>query len=69
MKRNSVLYIANFLLPVFFFLCLDFTSLLMSDTSGEKVGFKITVLLAVTVMQLILNDILPSASDQIPLIG
>ncbi|KAM4526315.1 5-hydroxytryptamine receptor 3E-like [Fundulus diaphanus] len=69
MKRRSVLYIANFLLPVLFFLCLDFASLLMSDTSGEKVGFKITVLLAVTVMQLILNEILPSSSDKIPLIA
>ncbi|XP_023196927.1 5-hydroxytryptamine receptor 3E-like [Xiphophorus maculatus] len=69
MKRRSVLYIANFLLPVFFFLCLDFASLLMSDTGGEKVGFKITILLAVTVMQLILNDILPSSSDKIPLIA
>ncbi|XP_043958299.1 5-hydroxytryptamine receptor 3A-like [Gambusia affinis] len=69
MKRRSVLYIANFLLPVLFLLCLDFASLLMSDTGGEKVGFKITVLLAVTVMQLILNDILPSSSDKIPLIA
>ncbi|MEQ2284524.1 hypothetical protein AMECASPLE_022548 [Ameca splendens] len=67
MKRRAVLYIANFLLPVFFFLCLDFGSLLMSDTSGEKVGFKITLLLSVTVMQLILNDILPCSSDRIPL--
>ncbi|XP_020555325.2 5-hydroxytryptamine receptor 3A-like [Oryzias latipes] len=69
MKRRSVLYIANFLLPVLFFLCLDFASFLMSDTGGEKVGFKVTVLLAVTVMQLILNDILPPSSDKIPLIA
>ncbi|XP_043959083.1 5-hydroxytryptamine receptor 3A-like [Gambusia affinis] len=67
MKRRAVLYIANFLLPVFFFLCLDFGSFLMSDTGGEKVGFKITLLLSVTVMQLILNDILPCSSDRIPL--
>ncbi|XP_041830757.1 5-hydroxytryptamine receptor 3A-like [Melanotaenia boesemani] len=69
MKRRSVLYIANFLLPVLFFLCLDLASLLMSDSGGEKVGFKITVLLAVTVMQLILNEILPCSSDRIPLIA
>lgn len=69
MKRRSLLYIANFLLPVFFFLCLDFGSFLMSDTGGEKVGFKITLLLSVTVMQLILNDILPCSSDRIPLTG
>ncbi|XP_047465702.1 5-hydroxytryptamine receptor 3A-like [Mugil cephalus] len=69
MERRSVLYIANFLLPVFFFLCLDLASFLISDTGGEKLGYKITVLLAVTVMQLILNEILPSSSNRIPLIA
>ena len=69
MQRHSVLYIVNFLFPVVFFLVLDLASFFMSDTGGEKVGFKITVLLAVTVMQLLLNDILPSSSSRIPLIG
>ncbi|XP_062234769.1 5-hydroxytryptamine receptor 3A-like [Platichthys flesus] len=69
MKRRSALYIINFILPILFFLSLDLASFLMSDTSGEKLGFKVTVLLAVTVLQLILNDILPSSSDRIPLIA
>ncbi|XP_065327694.1 5-hydroxytryptamine receptor 3A-like [Pelmatolapia mariae] len=69
MKRRSVLYVANFILPVLFFLLLDLSSFLISDTGGEKLGFKVTVLLAVTVMQLLLNEILPSSSDSIPLIA
>lgn len=69
MKRRSVLYIVNFLLPVLFFLGLDLASFLISDHGGEKLSFKVTVLLAVTVLQLILNEILPSSSDSIPLIG
>ncbi|XP_025765651.1 5-hydroxytryptamine receptor 3A-like [Oreochromis niloticus] len=69
MKRRSVLYIANFILPVLFFLLLDLSSFLISDTGGEKLGFKVTILLAVTVMQLLLNEILPSSSDSIPLIA
>ncbi|KAK2820596.1 hypothetical protein Q5P01_023555 [Channa striata] len=69
MKRRSVLYIANFLLPVLFFLCLDLASFLISDRGGEKLSFKVTVLLAVTVLQLILNEILPSSSNNIPLIA
>ncbi|KAK7918715.1 hypothetical protein WMY93_009999 [Mugilogobius chulae] len=69
MKRHSVLYIVNFIFPVLFFLSLDFASFLISDTGGEKIGFKVTVLLAVTVMQLILNDILPASSSHIPLIA
>uniref|UniRef100_A0A671XC50 Si:dkey-49c17.4 n=1 Tax=Sparus aurata TaxID=8175 RepID=A0A671XC50_SPAAU len=69
MKRRYVLYIVNFMLPILFFLGLDLASFLISDSGGEKLGFKVTVLLAVTVMQLILNEILPSSSDRIPLIG
>ncbi|XP_014878915.1 5-hydroxytryptamine receptor 3A-like [Poecilia latipinna] len=68
MKRKSALYVVNFLLPVLFFLCLDFASLLMSAGSADKISFKITVLLAVTVMQLILIEILPFTSSKIPLI-
>ncbi|XP_035853751.1 5-hydroxytryptamine receptor 3A-like [Sander lucioperca] len=69
MRRRSVLYIANFLVPIMFFFCLDLASFLISDSGGEKLGFKVTVLLAVTVMQLLLNEILPSSSDRIPLIA
>ncbi|XP_070708342.1 5-hydroxytryptamine receptor 3A-like [Pempheris klunzingeri] len=69
MRRRSALYIVNFLLPVLFFLCLDLASFLISDSGGEKLSFKVTVLLAVTVMQLLLNEILPSSSDRIPLIA
>ncbi|XP_067432642.1 5-hydroxytryptamine receptor 3A-like isoform X1 [Thunnus thynnus] len=69
MRRRSVLYIINFLLPVMFFLCLDLASFLISDSGGEKLSFKVTVLLAVTVLQLILNEILPSSSNRIPLIA
>ncbi|XP_034415225.1 5-hydroxytryptamine receptor 3A-like [Cyclopterus lumpus] len=69
MKRRSILYIVNFLMPVLFFLCLDLASFLISDNGGEKLSFKVTVLLAVTVLQLILNEILPASSNRIPLIA
>uniref|UniRef100_UPI0037E7091E 5-hydroxytryptamine receptor 3A-like n=1 Tax=Semicossyphus pulcher TaxID=241346 RepID=UPI0037E7091E len=69
MKRRSVLYIVNFILPILMFLGLDLSSFLISERGGEKLSFKVTVLLAVTVMQLILNEILPSSSDRIPLIA
>ncbi|XP_032430526.1 5-hydroxytryptamine receptor 3A-like [Xiphophorus hellerii] len=68
MKRKSALYVGNFLLPVLFFLCLDFASLLMPTGGGEKISFKITVLLAVTVMQLILIEIIPVTASRIPVI-
>nr|XP_033964004.1 5-hydroxytryptamine receptor 3A-like [Pseudochaenichthys georgianus] len=68
MRRRSALYIANFLVPILFFFCLDLASFLISHKGGEKLSFKVTVLLAVTVMQLILNDILPASANRIPLI-
>lgn len=64
-----MLYTVNFLLPILLFLSLDLVSFLISDCGGEKLGFKVTVLLVITVIQLILNDILPSTSNRIPLIG
>ncbi|XP_061612914.1 5-hydroxytryptamine receptor 3A-like [Phyllopteryx taeniolatus] len=69
MRRKPILYIINFLLPVLFFLALDLASFLISDSGGEKLSFKVTVMLAVTVLQLILNEILPSSSNSIPLIA
>ncbi|XP_051274653.1 LOW QUALITY PROTEIN: 5-hydroxytryptamine receptor 3A-like [Dicentrarchus labrax] len=68
MKRRSALGIINFLLPILLFFSLDLASFLISDSGGEKLSFKVTMLLAVTVMQLVLNEILPSSSERIPLI-
>ncbi|XP_069016542.1 5-hydroxytryptamine receptor 3A-like [Embiotoca jacksoni] len=69
MKRRPLLHVINFLLPILFFLCLDLASFFISDHRGEKLGFKVTVLLAISVLLLILNDILPSMSNKTPLIA
>ncbi|KAK1905686.1 5-hydroxytryptamine receptor 3A [Dissostichus eleginoides] len=69
MRRIFSLFIVNFLVPIMFLFCLDLASFLMSDKGGEKVSFKVTLLLAVTVMQLILNNVLPSSSDEVPIIA
>uniref|UniRef100_A0A4W5P4Y4 Si:dkey-49c17.4 n=1 Tax=Hucho hucho TaxID=62062 RepID=A0A4W5P4Y4_9TELE len=69
MTRRPLLHVINFLLPILFFLCLDLASFLISDQRGEKLGFKVTVLLAISVLLLILNDILPSMSNRTPLIA
>uniref|UniRef100_A0A8C7X991 5-hydroxytryptamine receptor 3A n=1 Tax=Oryzias sinensis TaxID=183150 RepID=A0A8C7X991_9TELE len=68
MSRRSTLYCFNFLVPILFLIILDMASLLIPDNGGEKLSFKVTVLLAVTVMQLILNEILPSSTETIPLV-
>ncbi|XP_029312693.1 5-hydroxytryptamine receptor 3A-like [Cottoperca gobio] len=69
MKRRPLLHVINFLLPILFFLTLDIASFFIADHRGEKLGFKVTVLLAISVLLLILNDILPSMSNKTPLIA
>lgn len=69
MKRRPLLHVINFLLPILFFLTLDLASFFIADHRGEKLGFKVTVLLAISVLLLILNDILPAMSNKTPLIG
>lgn len=69
MKRRPLLHVINFLLPILFFLSLDLSSYFISDHRSEKMGFKVTVLLAISVLLLILNEILPAMSNKTPLIG
>ncbi|XP_028841780.1 5-hydroxytryptamine receptor 3A [Denticeps clupeoides] len=68
-KRRPLLYVVNFLLPVLYFIVLDFASFFISEDGGEKLGFKVTLLLAISVLLLILHDLLPSTDHNIPLIG
>ncbi|XP_077086692.1 5-hydroxytryptamine receptor 3A-like [Siphateles boraxobius] len=68
-KRKPFLYFINIILPVFFFIVLDVTSFFMGTSGSDKLSFKVTLLLSISVLLLILNDILPSTADKIPLIG
>ncbi|XP_062382870.1 5-hydroxytryptamine receptor 3A-like [Sardina pilchardus] len=67
--RKPQLYIINFLVPVLVFLVLDLMSFFMNESRGEKLGFKVTILLAISVLLLILHDILPSTDKKTPVIG
>ncbi|XP_058626438.1 5-hydroxytryptamine receptor 3A-like isoform X1 [Onychostoma macrolepis] len=68
-KRRPLLYLINFMLPIFFFLVLDVTSFFIDANEADKLSFKVTLLLSISVMLLILNMTLPSTADKIPLIG
>ncbi|CAM4419703.1 unnamed protein product [Leuciscus chuanchicus] len=68
-KRRPVLYVINIIAPVFFFLVLDLISFFVDANASDKVTFKVTLLLSVSVMLLILNNTLPSTGKEIPLIG
>uniref|UniRef100_H3C787 Uncharacterized protein n=1 Tax=Tetraodon nigroviridis TaxID=99883 RepID=H3C787_TETNG len=68
MVRKPLLYVVNFIVPLFYLLVLDVASFFISEARGEKLGFKITVLLSISVLLLILKDILPSTEDNLPMI-
>lgn len=69
MVRKPLLYVVNFIVPLFYLLVLDVASFFISEARGEKLGFKITILLSISVLLLILKDILPSTEDNLPMIG
>lgn len=68
-KRRPLLYVINIILPVFFFLVLDLMSFFIDASGTDKLSFKVTLLLSISVLLLILNDTLASTADKIPLIG
>ncbi|XP_058509894.1 5-hydroxytryptamine receptor 3A-like [Solea solea] len=64
--RKPMLYVINLLVPMFYFLILDLASFFIR---GEKLNFKVTVLLSISVLLLILKDLLPSTESDMPLIA
>ncbi|XP_048008566.1 5-hydroxytryptamine receptor 3A-like [Megalobrama amblycephala] len=68
-KRRPQLYVINIIVPVFFFLLLDVASFFIDTKEEDKLNFKVTLLLSISVMLLILNDTLPSTAENLPLIG
>ncbi|XP_054616618.1 5-hydroxytryptamine receptor 3A-like [Dunckerocampus dactyliophorus] len=67
--RKPMLYIIIFIVPLLCLLFLDLTSFFISEARGEKLSFKITVLLSISVLLLILKDMLPSTEEKLPLIA
>ncbi|KAK5884461.1 hypothetical protein CesoFtcFv8_018280 [Champsocephalus esox] len=64
-----MLYVINLIIPLLFFLVLDLVSFSISEARGEKLSFKVTILLSISVMLLILQDILPSTEANMPMIS
>ena len=64
-----MLYAMNLILPLLYFLVLDVASFFISEARGEKLSFKVTLLLSISVLLLILQDMLPSTTKELPYIG
>ncbi|CAJ0939776.1 unnamed protein product [Ranitomeya imitator] len=67
-KRAPVVYIINLIIPACFLVILDIASMFIEIGTGERLGFKITVVLGFSVLLLILNNMLPT-SDNPPVLG
>ncbi|KAM6965964.1 5-hydroxytryptamine receptor 3A-like [Tautogolabrus adspersus] len=68
-SRKPMLYVINFIVPLFYLLVLDLASFFIKQSSGEKLSFKVTILLAISVLLLILKDMLPSTESTMPYIA
>ncbi|XP_061301173.1 neuronal acetylcholine receptor subunit alpha-9, partial [Pezoporus flaviventris] len=68
LKRKSSFYIFNLLLPCILISFLAPLGFYLPADSGEKVSLGVTVLLALTVFQLMVAEIMPP-SENVPLIG
>ncbi|OCT82280.1 hypothetical protein XELAEV_18024800mg [Xenopus laevis] len=68
LKRAPIVYVINIIIPACFMVFLDIASIFIQMGSGERLGFKITVVLGFSVLLLILNDMVPN-SDSPPILG
>ncbi|XP_070703475.1 5-hydroxytryptamine receptor 3A-like [Pempheris klunzingeri] len=67
--RKPMLYVINLIVPLFYLLVLDLASFFINGARGEKLGFKVTILLSISVLLLILKDMLPSTEENLPLMA
>ncbi|XP_029364740.1 5-hydroxytryptamine receptor 3A [Echeneis naucrates] len=69
LMRKPLLYVIDLIIPLFYFLILDLASFFINEARGEKLSFKVTILLSISVLLLILKDMLPSTEDNLPMIA
>ncbi|XP_061567865.1 5-hydroxytryptamine receptor 3A-like [Cololabis saira] len=69
LERKPMLYVIMLIMPLFYLLVLDLASFFIPEDGGEKLSFKVTVLLSISVLLLILKDILPSTEEQMPIMA
>ncbi|XP_065272399.1 5-hydroxytryptamine receptor 3A-like [Emys orbicularis] len=67
-RRVPILYVINLIVPAGFLVLVDVASMFIPMEGGERLGFKITVVLGFSVLLLILNDLLPN-SEVTPILG
>ncbi|MGH0166599.1 UNVERIFIED_CONTAM: hypothetical protein FKN15_063282 [Acipenser sinensis] len=68
-RRRPLFYTVSLLLPSIFLMVMDIVGFFLPPDSGERVSFKITLLLGYSVFLIIVSDTLPATAIGTPLIG
>ncbi|NWX43044.1 5HT3A protein, partial [Steatornis caripensis] len=68
-RRRPLFYTVSLLLPSIFLMVTDIVGFYLPPNSGERVSFKITLLLGYSVFLIIVSDTLPATAVGTPLIG
>ncbi|KAM6172704.1 5-hydroxytryptamine receptor 3A [Erethizon dorsatum] len=68
-RRRPLFYAVSLLLPSIFLMIMDIVGFYLPPDSGERVSFKITLLLGYSVFLIIVSDTLPATAIGTPLIG
>ncbi|XP_070540189.1 neuronal acetylcholine receptor subunit beta-2-like [Ptychodera flava] len=69
LRRRPLFYVLNILVPCLVMSLLTLVVFYLPSDSGEKMTLSISVLLAISVFNLLIFDIMPPTSDSVPLIG
>ncbi len=69
LRRQPMYYILTIFIPTAILTILILLVFLLPVESGEKIGLGITILLAFSVYMLILSDITPHTSENLPFLG
>ncbi|XP_056270857.1 5-hydroxytryptamine receptor 3A-like [Pseudoliparis swirei] len=68
LRRRSILYVVNLLIPSCFLITVDLFSFMLPTDSVDRSSFKMTLILGYSVFLLIMNDLLPITGET-PLIN
>lgn len=69
LKRRALFFVTNLLIPVFTMLILNTLVFILPPSSGERVGYSITCLLALAVFLTYVSEGLPQVSKPMPVMG
>ncbi|XP_040274140.1 5-hydroxytryptamine receptor 3A-like [Bufo bufo] len=67
-RRNPTFYVVNLIIPSVFLIIMDIIGFYIPPESGERISFKITLLLGYSVFLIIVSENLPASSRGTPII-